>query len=223
MHHSGGVADARHVPRLESVLASESRHEMRKILLVVLQSSSPAVKAELVRGAKALKTLEAWVGDTLEPPSPGHGAGLAGAAPPSEEEREALLLAVVSCLDSLPMDLQTLRRTGIGRVVGNLRKQGMERLAVVAKQLVEKWRQLANSQDDGSAGGDGGTGKKRCADRCVDRSVGDVWADVRVDEWWAVLGLGMAGNGNISEWPEWVARRRFDCARRDGVVRWPQA
>lgn len=159
MHHSGGVADTRHVPRLESVLAAETRHEMRKILLVVLQSSTAAVKSELVKGTKVLKILEAWVGDTLEPPSYGHGAGSAGTPPFSEEDREALLLAVVQCLDSLPMDLQTLRRTGIGRVVGNLRKQGMERLAVVAKQLVEKWRQLANSQDDGAAGGEGG--KKR--------------------------------------------------------------
>ncbi|KAG1679487.1 hypothetical protein FOA52_011086 [Chlamydomonas sp. UWO 241] len=156
--HTGGVADEKHVPVLEALFAGEARPDVRALLLLVLQQSSHAVKARCI-GGRTLKYLEGWVGSALEPSR-------------SAAQRDAQLAAVLSCLGSLPMDLGTLRSTGVGRVVGNLRKQPNAGVAAAAKTLVETWRSLANpatplgdgagsSGGGGTSGGDGGGGGDR--------------------------------------------------------------
>ena len=120
---------------------------MRGVLLVVIQRSSDEVKKAALRGSppRLLKRLEAWVAELLEQPhQPGNGGGnRAGGQDAASAAAAATLLAILSCLASLPMDLETLRRSGIGRVVGSLRKHASAGVVDAAHRLVEQWRALA--------------------------------------------------------------------------------
>ena len=129
------------------------------MLLTVLGQSSEGIKSAVLAGAsKVLKCVEAWVNEVIEASVAGDLGGSDGA-----EASQALLLNVLECLDSLPMDLATLKRTGIGRVAGSLRKppaclSGLGRtqgddVATRAKQLVEKWRRLADPKAGASMDG----------------------------------------------------------------------
>ncbi len=139
---SGGVSDERHLPMLESLMEQPQGAGMQTVLLLVLEQSTSEIKAQALKG-KALKCVEGWVNEAVE--------AAAAAAPP--QDVAALLQAVLRCLASLPMDLPTLRRTGIGRVVGSLRKQADAAVASLAKQLVEQWRRL--QADSAGAAADG--------------------------------------------------------------------
>jgi len=149
------------------------------VLLTVLGQSSVEIKAAVLAGpSRVLKCIEGWVNEVIEAsivnaPGDAGGVGSGSGGGAGAEASQALLLSVLDCLDTLPMDLATLKRTGIGRVAGSLRKpltggvsggggggsgggsggQGQGDVSAKAKQLVEKWRLLA---EPGAGAGTGG-------------------------------------------------------------------
>ena len=139
------------------------------MLLTVLGQSSDEIKEAILAGtSKVLKCIESWVNEVIEASIAGDDGG--GGGP---EAAQGILMSVLECLDTLPMDLATLKRTGIGRVAGSLRKPltgvmhgggkgvgGDEAdVPAKAKQLVEKWRRLADpaAASAAGAGGNGGS------------------------------------------------------------------
>jgi hypothetical protein len=104
LNGSGGVSDVRNVAALERLLEQEQREKGRLLLLTVLAQSSDDVRAVLAHG-RGISVLDGWLQQGQQAPG-----------------QEALMLQVVRCLaDTFPMDIDTLKRTGIGRTVGQLR------------------------------------------------------------------------------------------------------
>ena len=139
---AGGINDPRDVPALLAALGAERRDAMRHVLLVVVERSTPESKSTMIATDRLIKSLESWVVEQQQQQQPGGDDG------DGTEEGEvtggvALILAVLRCLASLPMDLPTLKRTGVGKTVGSLRKHADETVAEAARALVEKWRTLA--------------------------------------------------------------------------------
>ncbi|GAX83414.1 hypothetical protein CEUSTIGMA_g10839.t1 [Chlamydomonas eustigma] len=151
LNPGGGVTDEKHWPTLESLLEREQGMGMFSVLLLVVERSSKEIKHKALQG-NLLKCVEMWTNQVLE------------RGPQMDSDSASLLQAILRCLSAMPMDLHTLKRTGIGRVVGSLRKQQDISIAATAKQLVEQWRRLADSGAPESGIGD----KKRAEASTID-------------------------------------------------------
>lgn len=135
----GGVTDRKHIPTLLTAIAEETREGMRKVFLIAVERSSDDVKKMLVAppegtGQCGIQTIDTWAVETQKNP----------------ESATDFLLGIIKCLSSLPMDLECLKRTKVGKTIGALRKHTDQGLANAAKELVDKWRLLA-----GPGGGEG--------------------------------------------------------------------
>eukprot|EP00798_Chlamydomonas_sp_ICE-L_P006122 gene6122-2728_t len=145
----GGVVDVKHTRLLENVLNGEQREGMRRLLLEVMKRSSNDVKLAIVRGS-GLKRIETWVSEAVEglgkgapDPSEESGADAAGQAAGSKN----LVMCTIECLASLPMEIDSLKRTGIGRTIGLLRKQQSAEISTASKQLIDKWKRMVDGAD----------------------------------------------------------------------------
>ena len=122
---------------------AERRHPMRVVLLLPLQFSSQAVKVAALQGrSRVIRCIEGWVNEAFTE---------ANSPPPGRPPNPAVLQvlkAAIACMASLPMDVETMRRTGAGRVAGSLRKynydgKGPDSVQGRAVELVDQWKRLA--------------------------------------------------------------------------------
>lgn len=128
----GGITDPKFVPAFESLLSSQAELGPRQVLLTVLAMSADAVRMAIVKGS-GIKALEAWVVEAADP-SCGRDIGA----------RTTLISEVADSLSTLPVDVEALKRTGIGRTFGKLGKSSeLPTAAAKCKALVEQWKRLA--------------------------------------------------------------------------------
>lgn len=72
---------------------------------------------------------------------------------------ESRLLHCIAKLYRLPVSVQHLQETGIGRTVNGLRKYDGE-VGVAAKALVSKWKSMVAAEESEDGGGNGGCGQQ---------------------------------------------------------------
>lgn len=145
---SGGVTDRKHITALLAALAEERREQMRRVFLHAVERSSHEVKEQLVTSPHpepggplqcGILTIDAWANESQQTP----------------DTAVDFLTVVIRCLSSLPMTLECLKRTKVGKTIGALRKHPHLGLAGAAKDLVEKWRVLAGPMAGPGGGGQG--------------------------------------------------------------------
>jgi hypothetical protein len=127
---SGGVALARHAPRLLDLVARAEAPAHRHGLALVLARSGAEVQRELVRGG-ALLTLQRWLAAALE------------------ERRPKAAVRLLDALDALPVTVAALQPPcQLGKLVGRLARGKAELAAddlrAHAQRVVDKWKALVD-------------------------------------------------------------------------------
>ncbi|KAF5828059.1 hypothetical protein DUNSADRAFT_18282, partial [Dunaliella salina] len=153
---SGGLKDVHQVGALESLLSTETDVAGRRLLLTIILVSPPEVQEAVVKG-QTVAHLGDWVASAM-------GVGAKGAAPPTAPPPAPvteLVLHTVQCLGVLPITVEALRRTGLGRTFAKVAKASPHapEVAKACKQLVEQWRKLVDTGQ--SAAGGEPSGKKK--------------------------------------------------------------
>lgn len=155
----GGVMDPKYVPSLVSLLQGQTELGPRQVLMTVIPLSSDAVRSELVKGA-GVKAIEGWLHEASDP-----------AWGRDPEVRTALIRDACQCLSTLPIDVEALRRTGMGRSLAKLAKSlELPEAAAALRGLVDQWKRLLGphphphphpGQAQGGAAAGGLVGHKR--------------------------------------------------------------
>jgi hypothetical protein len=127
---SGGVALARHAPRLLDLVARAEAPAHRHGLALVLARSGAEVQRELVRGG-ALLALQRWLAAALE------------------ERRPKAAARLLDALDALPVTVAALQPPcQLGKLVGRLARGKAELAAddlrARAQRVVDKWKALVD-------------------------------------------------------------------------------
>ena len=143
MGPSGAIAAPRHAETFVTLMARADSAAQRTALLQVLEASAGAATAaqlgaELVRRG-ALPRLEAWLRDAVA------------------ERRARTVSRALALLARLPVTFDALRACGLGRAVGQLRKDAAfgPDVHAAAAALVNKWKALvaeAGQQRDAATG-----------------------------------------------------------------------
>eukprot|EP00803_Ostreobium_quekettii_P009817 evm.model.scf_809.3 EVM.evm.TU.scf_809.3 scf_809:51663-58750(-) len=141
----GGVSLVRNVPGLERLMDSEQRLNYRWTLLTVIELSSEECLKALVQGP-GLKTLERWLIEARD-------AG-----------KSEFLAKIISRLEDLPVDIDSLKRCTIGKTVGSLRKHSLPSVKSLAARVVQKWKSSLGDRS-GQAKQDRDGGKKEAPNK----------------------------------------------------------
>lgn len=123
-NNKGGVNE-QHVGRLEKLMEKEGRLGAKMALLAVLKQTSDSCLQRFVQGS-GLKILEGWLCDARD------------------VNQTEVVLKIMECLGSLPVEFETLKKCPIGQTVGRLRKSTVESVRDSAAKLVEKWKKVVD-------------------------------------------------------------------------------
>ncbi|RUS21053.1 hypothetical protein BC937DRAFT_93762 [Endogone sp. FLAS-F59071] len=122
---TGGIPSPTSLKHLVQIMRNETRLVNRSVMLTLIMNTNDTNMLKSFVNSKGLAILRAWLVET------------------AKSDNAALLVKLLETLKHLPIDLEALKTTGLGRVVKSMTKNSEKtEVKQLINELMQQWKQL---------------------------------------------------------------------------------